>query len=155
MNHWLFKTEPRTFSWQDLVDSPGSTTSWDGIRNYQARNFMRDLMRTGDPVLFYHSQVSSPCVVGVATVIREGYPDDSQFEPGSRYFDAAASVEDPRWFMVDIRAERALERPVSLKEIRAEPALDGMSLVQKGNRLSIQRVTEQEFRHILKMAARP
>ncbi len=152
MNYWLFKTEPGSFSWDDLVASRDSTTMWDGIRNYQARNLMRDDMRPGDGVLFYHSQTAEPAVVGVAEVASESYPDPTQFDPESRYFDPKASVEKPRWFLVDVKAVRKLERPVTLAELRLEAELEGMELLKKGNRLSIQPVREAEFLRVLQLA---
>ncbi len=126
---------------------------WDGIRNYQARNLMRDDMKPGDPVLFYHSQTASPAVIGVAEVASDSYPDPSQFDPESRYFDPKASLDSPRWFLVDIKAVRKLERPVTLAELREEEALEGMALLHRGNRLSIQPVREAEFLRVLQLAA--
>lgn len=151
-HYWLFKTEPNAFSWDDLVASPDGTTMWDGIRNYQARNLMRDLMQPGDPVLFYHSQTASPAVIGVAEVASSSYPDPTQFDPDSRYFDPRASTEAPRWFLVDIRAVRKLERPVTLRELREDDTVAAMDLLRRGNRLSIQPVREAEFLHISKLA---
>lgn len=153
MNYWLFKSEPGSFSWDDLVAMEDSTTMWDGIRNYQARNLMRDSMQPGDPVLFYHSQTGAPGVVGIAEVASESYPDPTQFDPDSRYFDAKASLDAPRWFLVDIRAVRKLQRMVTLKELREIPDLQDMSLLQRGNRLSIQPVREAEFLRIIQLAA--
>lgn len=150
--YWLFKTEPNAFSWDDLVASEDSTTMWDGIRNYQARNLMRDEMRSGDPVLFYHSQTRSPAVIGLAEVASASYPDPTQFDPDSRYFDPRASVSAPRWFLVDIRAVRKLERPVTLHELREDEAVSDMDLLRRGNRLSIQPVRESEFLHISRLA---
>lgn len=151
--YWLFKSEPGAFSWDDLVASPERTTMWDGIRNYQARNLMRDSMNPGDAVLFYHSQTGAPAVVGVAEVVSSSYPDPTQFDPDSRYFDPKASVGAPRWFLVDIRAVQPLERPVTLAELREVPELQDMNLLQRGNRLSIQPVREAEFVRILQLAA--
>ncbi len=153
MKHWLFKSEPGAFSWDDLLASEDSTTMWDGIRNYQARNLMRDEMQPGDPVLFYHSQTAAPAVVGIAEIVSESYPDPTQFDPASRYFDEKASLDAPRWFLVDIRAVRKLEREVTLKELRELEELQDMSLLKKGNRLSIQPVREQEFLRIVQLAA--
>lgn len=153
MKYWLFKSEPGAFSWDDLVASEDSTTMWDGIRNYQARNLMRDEMQPGDPVLFYHSQTGAPAVIGIAEVTSESYPDPTQFDPKSRYFDEKASLDEPRWFLVDLKAVRRLEREVTLKELRAIEELQDMSLLQKGNRLSIQPVREQEFLRIVQLAA--
>jgi len=153
MKHWLFKSEPGAFSYADLEASQNRTTGWDSIRNYQARNMMRDEMSVGDPVLFYHSQTGKPAVVGVAEVASTPYPDPTQFDPDSRYFDAKATLEVPRWFQVDIRALRPLERPVTLAELRNVDELGGMYLLRRGNRLSIQPVTEREFRYVLSLAA--
>lgn len=153
MNHWLFKSEPGAFSWDDLVASEDSTTMWDGIRNYQARNLMRDQARPGDPVLFYHSQTGAPAVIGIAEVASESYPDPTQFDPDSRYFDPKASLDAPRWFLVDIRAVRKLERPVTLSELREIEDLQDMVLLKRGNRLSIQPVREAEFLRVVQLAA--
>lgn len=153
--HWLIKTEPGMYSFADLLAEPQQTTMWDGIRNYQARNLMRDDMKPGDPVLFYHSQVKPPATVGLAEVASEAYPDPTQFDPSSRYYDAKATLEQPRWFLVDIRAIRPLERPVTLAEAKADPELVDMLLVQRGTRLSVQPVREAEFRRILQLAEQP
>lgn len=153
MNHWLVKTEPGCFSWDDLEASPGATTMWDGVRNYQARNFMRDGMRPGDPVLFYHSQVNPPAVIGVAEVASDSYPDPTQFDPESRWFDPRSAVDSPRWYLVDIRAVRKLERPVTLHELRHEPELEGIELLRKGSRLSVQPVPAAAFQRVLQLAA--
>ena len=152
MNYWLFKSEPGAFSWDDLVASENSTTMWDGIRNYQARNLMRDVAKPGDPVLFNHSQTGAPAVVGTAEVVSESYPDPTQFDPDSRYFDEKASLDSPRWFLVDIKAVRQLEREVTLRELREIEDLQDMSLLQRGNRLSIQPVREAEFIKVLQLA---
>jgi predicted RNA-binding protein with PUA-like domain len=149
--YWLMKTEPSTFSWGDLLDSPGKTTPWDGVRNYRARNFMRDEMRKGDGVLFYHSNAKPPAVVGTATVSREGYPDPTQFDPKSPYYDPKADPENPRWFLVDVRADRGFKREVPLPELRETPGLEDMALLRRGMRLSVQPVTSAEWRIILKL----
>ena len=124
---------------------------WDGIRNYQARNFMRDSMQVGDKVLFYHSNTKPPGVVGVAEIVTEAYPDPTQFDPNEKYFDAKANPENPRWVVVDIKAIRKLNTYVSLEKIKAEPNLAKMRLVQKGNRLSIMPVEKNEFDFILEL----
>jgi predicted RNA-binding protein with PUA-like domain len=149
--YWLMKSEPGTYSIDDL-EADGET-SWDGIRNYQARNFMRDDMRVGDRVLFYHSNASPPGVVGVAEVARESYPDHTARDPDSAYHDPKASPEDPRWYMVDIRFVRKLPRTVPLAELKADPALDDM-VVTGRSRLSVQPVEETHFRHVLALADR-
>lgn len=152
INHWLLKTEPNDYSFADLLAEPDLKTMWDGVRNYQARNFMRDRMKPGDPVLFYHSQIPKPAVVGLAEVASEPYPDPTQFDPDSSYFDPKATLETPRWFLVDIRAVRELPRVVTLAEAKVDERLQDMSLVQRGNRLSVQPVRENEFRVILQLA---
>jgi predicted RNA-binding protein with PUA-like domain len=153
-NHWLFKSEPDAFGYDDLEARPGKTEPWDGVRNYQARNFMRDDAKVGDLVLFYHSRCDPPHVAGIAEVASEPYPDPTQFDPDSKYFDPKSTPEEPRWFLVDVRAVRKLERPVSLAELKANPALSEMVVTQKGSRLSIQPVREDEYREVLAMAAR-
>ena len=149
---WLLKSEPGTFSFDDLLAAPGRTTPWDGVRNYQARNFMRDQMQPGDPVLFYHSGTTPPGVVGVAEVASEPYPDPSQFDPASRYYDAASSRAAPRWQLVDVRGVRALPRMVSLEAIKAHPELHSMEVARRGSRLSITPVAPEHHERILAMA---
>lgn len=153
--YWLMKSDPETFSFDDLKTSPGQTTCWDGVRNFQARNYLRDEIRVGDGVLFYHSQSDPPEVVGTARVVRAGYPDPSQFDPRSRHHDPDSDPAEPRWYAVDIRLEREFPRPVPLGEMRRAPALGGMALLRKGSRLSIQPVTAEEWGAIRKLAARP
>ena len=144
MRHWLMKTEPSEFSLEDLKRRPGQTGGWDGVRNYQARNNLRD-MRLGDRVLFYHSSVKVPAVVGTATVAREAYPDASAFDKKSDYYDPKSKPDAPRWLMVDVKFEAEFPRPVTLPEMRALPALQDMFLIRKGMRLSVQPVTPGEF----------
>lgn len=151
MQHWLLKTEPEAFSFDDLLRAPKKTTGWDGIRNYQARNFLRDGMKKGDRVLIYHSNAEPPAVVGVAEVVREGYPDPTQFDPDDDHFDAGATREAPRWFQVDVKAWRKLKRPLSLDELRSVRALAKMPLLQRGQRLSVQPVGPHEFELILEL----
>ena len=143
MKYWLMKTEPSVFSLQDLKERPDQTSEWEGVRNYQARNMMRDDMKVGDKVLFYHSATKIPAIVGTAVVVREAYPDDTAWTPESKYFDPKSSPENPRWVMVDIRFEKELARPLPLAELRENPALADMMLLRKGMRLSIQPVTKQ------------
>ena len=153
--YWLVKSEPDAFSFDDLLESPGQTTAWEGVRNFEARNFMRDDMRIGDRVLFYHSSTPRPDdtgVVGVAEVVSPPRADPTQFDPNSGLYDERASEEAPRWFLVDIRAVEKLPRVVSLREIKEEPSLAEMRLVARGNRLSVMRVEEREFNKILGMA---
>jgi predicted RNA-binding protein with PUA-like domain len=149
--YWLLKTEPDTFSWDDLAASPDRTTVWDGVRNYTARNFLRDELKRGDHVLFYHSRANPPAVVGTATVVRAGFPDPSQFDPASPYHDPKSRSDAPRWYAVSVRMARPLVRPVTLPELRDTRALAGMRLLRRGNRLSVLPVTEREWALILKM----
>ena len=149
--YWLFKSEPSSFSWDDLWAAKGRRTSWEGVRNHQARNLMRDRMRVGDGVLFYHSSSAPPCVVGVAEIVRAAHPDPTQFEPGHDHFDPRAKPEAPTWLTVDVRARRRLPRPVTLAEIKARPALAAMPLVQRGQRLSVQPVSPAEWGEILSL----
>ena len=147
--YWLMKSEPYVYSIDDLERD--GTTFWDGVRNYSARNLMRDEMKIGDRVLFYHSNANPPGVAGVAEVVRESYPDHTQFEEENKYFDPKATEENPRWFMVDIKFVEKLERVVTLPEIRDTPALSDMVLVNR-SRLSVQPVRKAEYEKILKMA---
>jgi predicted RNA-binding protein with PUA-like domain len=155
MGQWLIKSEPGSFSFDDLLAADNQTTVWDGVRNYQARNFMRDGMKPGDKVLYYHSSTSEPGVVGVAEVASDPYPDPSQFDRRSRYFDPKSSPEQPRWFVVDVRAVSPLARTVTLSELKDDPSLAGLRLVQRGNRLSVMPVSGAEFRRIVSLADQP
>jgi len=150
--YWLFKSDPATFGLDDLEGSPGRTTCWDGVRNYQARNFLRDDVRAGDGVLFYHSQSKPPAAVATATVVRAGYPDPTQFDRHHPGHDPASTTGEPRWYAVDIRLERRLPRPVELAELRRTPGLQKMALLRKGNRLSIQPVSPAEWKTVLRLA---
>jgi len=152
MKYWLVKTEPDSFSIEDLAASPNQTTCWDGVRNYQARNFLRDEMRVGDRVLFYHSNADPPAIVGTATVVREAYPDATAWKRGDHHFDPKASPENPIWQMVDIRLEEIFEAPLSLDELRKVSALKKMELLRRGSRLSVQPVNKSEFDAVLKLA---
>jgi predicted RNA-binding protein with PUA-like domain len=147
--YWLVKSEPTEFSFEDLRRSPGSTAEWDGVRNYQARNHLIK-MRTGDRVLFYHSSTKPQAVVGTATVVKEAYPDPTQWDQKNKHYDPASLRQRPRWFMVDIRAGQPLPRPVTLEAIKATPSLKSMVLVKAG-RLSVQPVTPQEWTIIVRM----
>ena len=144
------KTEPTTFSFDDLLRAPRKTTGWDGVRNYQARNFLR-AMAKGDAVLVYHSNADPKAVVGVAEVVREAYPDPTQFDPRDDHHDPDSSRDDPRWFQVDVRAVEKLAKPVTLEQMKAARELSGMPLLQRGNRLSVLPVSEAEFRAVVKM----
>ena len=154
MRHWLLKTEPEAFSFDDLLASPKRTTGWSGVRNYQARNLLRDEMKKGDKVFIYHSNAEPPCVVGEAEVVREGYPDPTQFDPKDDHFDPQSSKDAPRWFQVDVRAVRKLPQPVPLPRIRETRALEKMALIQRGQRLSVQPVAAAEYAAILALAAK-
>ncbi|MBI1921577.1 MAG: EVE domain-containing protein [Geobacter sp.] len=150
MAYWLFKSEPGAFSIEDLRNRPGMTEPWDGVRNYQARNYLRDAVKPGDLVLFYHSNIPEPAVVGIAEVVRGGYPDHTAFDPGSEHFDPKSSPAAPTWYMVDVRYVDAMPRPVTLEQIKGNPLLTAMPLVKR-SRLSIQPVTPEEWRTILAM----
>jgi len=150
--YWLVKSEPDCFSFDDLWAAPKRTTHWDGVRNYQARNMLRDEMKKGDRVLFYHSSCEPPCVAGVAEVVREGYPDFTALDPAHPNHDPDATPEDPRWYMVDLRAVAWLARPVTLAEIKARPELAEMALVRIG-RLSVTPVTAAEWATIVAMGS--
>ena len=153
MNYWLMKSEPGTFSIDDL-ERVGQEP-WDGVRNYQARNFMRDDMRVGDKVFFYHSNCDVPGIVGIARVASEAYPDPTQFDPKDGHFDPKSSRDKPRWILVDIAFVRRLKRTIALAELKDDPTLEGMPLVRKGNRLSVMPVEAAHFKHILGLEKAP
>ena len=148
--YWLVKSEPEAFSIDDLARASKQTTGWDGVRNYQARNFMRN-MNVGDEVLFYHSNADPPAVAGIAQVVRTAYPDPTQFDPRDTHFDANSDPEEPRWDMVDIRLIRRFKTPLSLERLRQEPQLKEMELLRKGSRLSVQPVRKKEWEVILRL----
>ena len=143
--YWLFKSEPTAYSFDDLMNDPDGWAEWDGVRNYQARNMMRDDMKVGDSILFYHSNAKPMAVVGIASVVREGYDDFHALDPDDKHYDPKATPEKPIWSMVDIKGERPLARPVTLAEIKENPKLKDMLLIRKGMRLSIQPITKEEF----------
>lgn len=147
--YWLFKSEPESFSIDDLARAPRQTTFWNGVRNYQARNLLRDEVQVGDGVIFYHSNATPPAAAGLAEVVKAGYPDKTQFDPRSDYYDAAATPDAPRWFMVDIRFTEKFARPLPLDELRALPPLGDMVLLRRGSRLSVQPVTPAEWKAIV------
>ncbi len=149
MNYWLMKSEPDVFSIDNLKQV--RVEPWDGIRNYQARNFMRDDMRIGDQAFFYHSNCDEPGIVGIMKVASKPYPDHTQFEPDSRYHDPKSDPDNPRWILVDVRFVRKLKRTVTLAEMRQEPELEGMRLLMRGNRLSVMPVDKPHWDHILGM----
>ena len=148
MAYWLMKSEPDDVSIDDVMAAPAHTVGWYGVRNYQARNFMRDAMRPGDGVLFYHSSCAEPGVAGIAEIAGTPYPDATQFDPASPYYDPKATQEQPRWIGIDVKGIRKT-RLLSIKEMRADPALEHMRLLQKGSRLSITPVEPAEWRHIV------
>ncbi len=152
--YWLVKSEPDVFSFGDLLASPQRTSGWDGVRNYQARNFLRDDMKKGDLVFFYHSSTEPAAIVGVAEVARDGYPDPTALDPNDAHFDPKSKAESPTWMMVDLRAVGALARPVSLAELRGVNGLDKMILLQKGSRLSVQPVSPEEWEIIHAMGSK-
>ncbi len=152
IHYWLMKTEPTTFSIDDLASEKDKTTCWEGVRNYQARNLLRDEIQSGDRVLFYHSACKEPAVVGTAVVTRSGYPDSHAFDRRSKYFDKKSDPDSPTWYMVDIKLDQKFETPVTLATLRERASLKDMVLLQKGSRLSVQPVKKKEFDTILKMA---
>jgi predicted RNA-binding protein with PUA-like domain len=151
MNYWLFKSEPSVFSIDDLAKAPEKTTFWDGVRNYQARNTLRDSVKKGDLVLFYHSNAEPPGIAGLAEVVREGYPDSTAFDKKDPHFDPKSDPKNPTWFMVDVRHVKTFSRIIPLEELRSIPQLKDMVLLQKGSRLSIQPVTAAEWKIIEKL----
>jgi predicted RNA-binding protein with PUA-like domain len=149
--YWLMKSEPSSFSIHDLKQAPRQTTCWDGVRNYQARNYMRQ-MKVGDQILFYHSNAAPPAVVGVAEVVREAYPDQTAYDPEDHHYDSNSTPANPIWDMVDIRLVKVFPQPISLDRLRQEPGLTRMELLRKGSRLSVQPVSVQEWKTILALA---
>jgi len=154
MRYWLVKSEPRVFSVDDLANCPGQTRYWKHVRNYQARNFMRDDMKVGDKVFFYHSNTEVPAIVGVAEVASRPYPDPEAFDPASKYFDPKSDPGNPRWYLVDIRLLHKLETPISLHTIKqhVEP-LGDLPLVRRGNRLSVMPVSARQWDYIMSLEA--
>lgn len=151
MNYWLMKSEPDAFSITDLYNRPERTEHWDGVRNYQARNMMRDEMNRGDQVFFYHSNCDEPGIVGIMEVVREGYPDFLAFDPEDQHFDSKSDPNHPRWYMVDVKYVRALSRSISLRELKEKPELSDLALIRRGNRLSIMPVSEEQWEFILSL----
>ena len=149
MAKWLMKSEPDVYSIDDLERD--GREMWDSIRNYQARNMMRDDMRIGDEVFFYHSNCKEPAIVGISKVCSEPYPDPTQFDKQSKYFDPKSTKDEPRWILVDVEFVKKFKRPITLTEIKAQPKLDGMILTRRGNRLSIMPIEENHWKHILGM----
>jgi predicted RNA-binding protein with PUA-like domain len=150
MNHWLMKSEPSTFGIDDLADAPRRRTGWDGVRNYQVRNMLRDEMKKGDLAFFYHSSCDVPGIYGIVRIVREGYPDATAFQRGHAHFDAASDPGEPRWFMVDVQLVRRLVRPITLDMLKANARLLGdLPFLKRGNRLSIMPVSANEWHRIL------
>jgi predicted RNA-binding protein with PUA-like domain len=151
MGHWLIKSEPDVFGIGDLAKAPRKTTHWDGVRNYQARNFLRDDMRVGDRAFFYHSNCDEPAIVGVVEVVRAGYPDHTAFDAKDPHFDRDSDPKQPRWFMVDVRLARTLAQPITLAALREHSggALEGFALLRRGNRLSVMPVSAAHWKFIL------
>lgn len=149
MQYWLMKSEPDVFGIDDLAARPKQTEPWDGVRNYQARNMMRDQMQVGDRVFFYHSNCKEPGIVGIMQVVRAGYPDPTAFDPEAKYYDPKSDPDNPRWYLVDVKFVRKLKRTITLQELKQAPALAQMPLVRKGNRLSVMPVSEREWEAVL------
>lgn len=149
MRYWLMKSEPDEFSIDDLRARPQRCESWDGVRNYQARNMLRDQMKSADLAFFYHSNCSNPGIVGIVRVVREGYPDATAFDPRSKHYDPKSDPANPRWYQVDINLIRKLKHTITLRELKRYPELAEMSLLRRGNRLSIMPISEPEWHFIL------
>ncbi len=152
MNYWLMKSEPETYSIDDLANEPNQTDHWDGIRNYQVRNFFRDAMNIGDMAFFYHSNCKVPGIVGTMRIASKAYTDHTAFDPGEHYYDPKSDPDNPRWLMVDVQLVSKFERIVSLAEMRSSPDLSGMKVLQKGNRLSVTQVSPEEWDHIVRLS---
>ncbi len=152
MAYWLFKSEPNCFAFADLLAAPERTTGWDGVRNFQARNFLRDEIKVGDGVLFYHSSADPPAIAGIAKVVRAGHPDPTAFDPKADHYDPKSDPANPTWFQVAIRGVRAIDPPLALPLLRTVSALNAMELLRKGSRLSIQPVSAAEWDAVLVLA---
>ena len=150
MRHWLIKSEPDVFGIDDLARAPRRRTSWDGVRNYQARNFLRDEMKRGDLVFFYHSNCAEPGIVGIAKIVKEGVPDPTAFDSGDPHYDPQSDPARPRWYMVDVQLQRKLKRTITLAELKryADDELQGFALLRRGNRLSVLPVSDEHWRFI-------
>jgi predicted RNA-binding protein with PUA-like domain len=149
MAYWLMKSEPSVFGIDHLQARPHKTAPWDGVRNYQARNFMRDGMKKGDQLFFYHSSCPEPGIVGIAQVAREAYPDHTALDKKHKYYDPKSDPDNPTWMMVDVKFVRKFKRVLSLEELKAEPRLDGFTLLRRGNRLSVMPVSEAHWGVVL------
>ncbi|MGH8120580.1 MAG: EVE domain-containing protein [Gammaproteobacteria bacterium] len=151
MNYWLMKSEPDVFSIDDLRSRPGRTEPWEGVRNYEARNLLRDKIKKSDLAFFYHSSCESPAIVGIMEIVSEGYPDPAAFMPNHRYYDPKSKPGQPTWYLVDVKFKRKLRRTITLTELRDKKPLRQLKLLQKGNRLSVMPVTKKEWDYILEL----
>ena len=151
MHYWLLKSEPDVFSIDDLMQRPGRTEPWEGVRNYQARNMLRDDIKKGDLAFFYHSSCKIPAIAGIIEIIRKGYPDPTAFIPNHRYYDSRSKVKAPVWYAVDVQFRKKFKRAITLTDLREQRPLKKMQLLQKGNRLSVLPVTKKEWDYILRM----
>jgi len=153
MNHWLLKSEPESFSIDALKLAPKHTTAWDGVRNFQARNMLRDTMKIGEQAFFYHSSCAVPGIVGIVSIVKQGYPDKTAFDPDDHHYDADSKADAPRWFVVDIKLVRKFERIITLDELRphAAKALRDLVLLRRGNRLSVMPVAKKDWDFILSL----
>lgn len=149
--YWLFKTEPDVYSWEDLMAAKDRTTLWEGVRNYQARNILRDEVKLKDQVLWYHSRTNPQTIAGIATVVRTAYPDPTQFDPKSKYYDPKADPDDPRWACVDVQAWKVFRNEVTLPQLKERDDLEGLMLLKRGARLSVQPVSEEHWKIITKL----
>lgn len=156
MNYWLLKSEPQVFGITDLENASHRSTPWEGVRNYQARNFLRDDMRLGDQAFFYHSSTAAPAIVGIVEVTRAAYPDETAFDPTSAYYDPTSTLDHPRWYRVDVQLVRRLRRAISLSELkRHRQALDDFILLRRGNRLSVLPMTATQWNFVLALEYAP
>ena len=153
MNHWLMKSEPGTFSIDDLAARPKKTTAWDGVRNYQARNMLRDSMKKGDAAFFYHSSCAVPGIAGIVSIVKGGYPDETAFDPRHAHYDAESTPSEPRWYVVDVKLIRKLSRVITLDELREHAGVElaDLLLLKRGNRLSVTPVTKKSWDFILSL----
>ena len=149
MKYWLMKSEPDVFGIDDLKNAPGKTEPWDGVRNYQVRNMMRDEMKTGNLAFFYHSNCKEPGIAGIMKIVREAYPDSTAYDPDAMYYDPKSDPDKPRWYRVDVRYIRKLKRVITLSELKVHPELTDLPLLRRGNRLSIMPVSRQQWECIL------
>ncbi len=151
MNHWLLKSEPNTFSIDTLAKAPKQTTAWDGVRNFQARNMLRDSMKKGDQAFFYHSSCDVPGIAGIVSIVKEGYPDKTAFAPKHHHYDAESNADAPRWFVVEVKLVRKFERIITLDELRKHAAktLKDFVLLRRGNRLSVMPVVKKDWEFVL------